>query len=241
MELIYNSPSSEFYKTYLLYREYIGYKKEYSYRKWCSLPEEYKVAALYVQFYNEITLAWYKTKTQWSLEIEGVEIINQYLTKNVEKIMNDKKRFSPRYIYKVAYNCLFCLCIDPTKNKERWEKEESNIKNSDGEEFDLFDTFCDHKSIEGEIKQAQLAEFIDSLDEELQIYVAEVLEELTEYQIISKLKKLDIYQGSVRDKESRNSTISAWNESCKDKIREAFLSSDIINSFPEYCALSSIG
>ena len=64
----------------------------------------------------------------------------QYLEKNVPVIEQDRERFSPAYIYRVAYNCLYCICHDIKRDRERYENETSNVVQNDGEELDLFDT-----------------------------------------------------------------------------------------------------
>ena len=64
----------------------------------------------------------------------------QYLEKNITIIENDPRRFIPNYIYRVAYNCLYCICHDIKIDRIRWETEISNIQMHEGQEFDLFDT-----------------------------------------------------------------------------------------------------
>ena len=207
MSTIFVTSNSEFYNTYKLYREYIGYKHDYSYRQWLRLPERFKAAALYVQFYNEITLAWYKVKTEWSFEEEGVECINQYLLKNVEKIIADKKRFTPQYIYKVAYNCLYCLCIDPTKNKMRYQSETPSSFNVGDDELDWFDYLGEVFDFEEQSIQQSLRNFFDSLDTNLDLYVQYKLGELTEYKLCCKLKAGNYITCNVRDAQSRKQVI----------------------------------
>lgn len=220
MSGVYSSPTSEFYKTYLLYREYIGYKKELSYSRWRRLPERFKAAALFVQFYEQITLAWYKCKTDWSIEEEGVETINQYLLKNVRKIEEDPKRFRPAYIYTVAWNCLYCLCIDPTKNKDRYynETSESFAVNSD-DEISWFDLLGEYENIEENKQQQDLRDFFDSLDEGLQCYIAYVLGELTEVQIVRKLKHLGVIDGNTKDREYRQLVLDDLDKSARIKLK----------------------
>jgi hypothetical protein len=220
MSVVYSNSNSEFYKTYLLYREYIGYEKELSYSRWLRLPDRFKAAALYVQFYDQITLAWYKCKTEWSIEEEGVETINQYLMKNVKKIEEDSKRFRPAYIYKVAWNCLYCLCIDPTKNKDRYYNEtpESFATNSDDEVswFDFVGTIEDFDDLQ---RAQELSDFFDSLDEELQCYLAYVLGELTEVQIVRKLKHLGLIDGNTKDREYRKKVLDELNATAPVKLQ----------------------
>ncbi len=196
MTAIYVDSNSEFYNTYKLYREYIGYTEPYSYRAWMKLPENFKAAALYVQFYNEITLAWYKVKTNWSIEEEGVETINQYLIKNVSKIKGDKKRFKPAYIYKVAYNCLYCLCIDPSKNKDRFLKETSADSIDFEGEMSWYDFIGVDEDAPHIIESSMLKDYFQNCDNSIQIFIEYVLGECTEYQTYCKIKKQVGYEVS---------------------------------------------
>lgn len=122
-----------------------NYTKPLSYEEWLATDHDYKAAVLYCQFYNEITLAWYKLASVYSSESDGVAEVIQYLLKNVDKIIEDGKRFSAAYIYKIVYNCLYCLCRDPNKYKQAYENETSNIAvGAEDTEYDLFDTVVDH-------------------------------------------------------------------------------------------------
>lgn len=59
-------------------------------------------------------------------------------------IDEDPKKFAPNYIYKVAYNCLYCICgHDRQRDKDRMEFETSSIIVKDCTELDLFDTISD--------------------------------------------------------------------------------------------------
>lgn len=131
---------SEFYTTRELFRSFTGYTHPLSFEDWQKSADDSKVAVLYCQFFDQITLAWYKLKSVYSTEEDGVSEVLQYLTKNVPLIMKDRKRFTPAYIYKVAYNCLYCLCRDPNRYKAAYENEMSNLVENGEDELDLFDT-----------------------------------------------------------------------------------------------------
>lgn len=133
--------SNAFKETKNLFIDYTNYSRPLSYAEWLSVPDDNKAAILYVQFYEQITLAWFKTKSFFVLEEDGVSTMLQYLVKNVPIIKENPKRFTPAYIYKVAYNCLYCISHDIKRDIARWENETSNIVTSgDGDELDLFDT-----------------------------------------------------------------------------------------------------
>lgn len=67
-----------------------------------------------------------------------------YITINRHMIAEDPKKFSGAYIYRVAYNCLYCICgHDRQCDKDRIANEVSNTAVVDGVEFDLYDTVVD--------------------------------------------------------------------------------------------------
>ena len=134
---------TQFHQTKVRFREFANYQRPLSYEEWMDAPDECKAAILYVQFYDQITLAWMKTHSVYSDINDGVSEILQYLNKNVEKIKSDRKRFTPAYIYKVAYNCLYCLCRDPNLHRRAYENECSNIVGYGEDELDLFNTVID--------------------------------------------------------------------------------------------------
>lgn len=168
-----------FHDTRNLYIEYTGYTKPLSYEEWAEKPDSLKAAFLFVQFYNEITLAWSKADSlDFGDDAEGVSTVLQYLDKQVKQtqyfrkddpskkasaaylksnpddciqverriIDENPEKFSASYIYKIAYNCLYCICGHDRKcDKDRIENETSAIVMYDGEEFDIFDTYADKK------------------------------------------------------------------------------------------------
>lgn len=141
---------NQFRETRNLYINYLQYTKPLSYVEWVSLPDDHKAAALFVQYFDQIELAWYKAKSLFTSEEDGVYTVMQYLMKNVEIIKANPKRFTPAYIYRVAYNCLYCICHDPIVERIRFETTTSNITyTSSGDELDLFDTTVSiHSDIE---------------------------------------------------------------------------------------------
>ena len=131
--------SREFHETRKLFANYIGYTDPLTYQEWMVVPEEKKIAYLFCQFFNEIELAWYKSKSFYACEQEGVETVIQYLHKNIPRIMDKPSRFSSPYIYRVAYNCLYCISHDRKCDRDRYEKESSNIVVTDGRELNIYD------------------------------------------------------------------------------------------------------
>lgn len=133
-----------FYETRNLFRSYTGYTRPLSYNDWLLVADSDKAAVLYVQFFDEITLAWNKTKSFYALEEDAVSTVLQYLSKNVPILINDPKRFTSAYIYRVAYNCLYCISHDIKRDRERYENETSNIVICGEDVLDLFDTVITH-------------------------------------------------------------------------------------------------
>lgn len=170
---------SEFAKTLELFRNYTHYTTPLSYSDWMAIPEDHKAAVLYVQFYEQITLAWHKVKSFYTLEEDGVETVIQYLIKNVPIIEEDGKRFKSGYIYRVAYNCLYCICHDYKYERERFENECSNIQVlSDDSVVDLFDTVVDDEGMELTIFRNQIWRIVERYadsDEDISKFLDKIL------------------------------------------------------------------
>lgn len=156
---------SPFYATRNLFREYLEYTGPMSYEEWLSVEDDNKAAVLFVQFFEQITLAWHKCKSFYTLEEDGVSTVLQYLIKNTPIIIDDPKRFRPAYIYKVAYNCLYCICHDIKRDRDRFENEVSNIcRNGDNDELDLFDTVVSDETVSDLVNREGFWALIQELD-----------------------------------------------------------------------------
>ena len=132
--------ANAFIETKNLFISYLQYTGPLSFEQWMDVPEDQKAAVLFVQFFDQITLAWYKADSlrRGSAE-DGVSTVLQYLQKNVPIIGSTPKKFTPAYIYRVAYNCLYCICHDIKRDKERFEFERTNIVITNTGEIDLCD------------------------------------------------------------------------------------------------------
>ena len=146
-----------------------------SYEEWMIVPQEHKAAVLFVQYYNEITLAWFKTKSFFVLEEDGVSTMLQYLVKNVPIIENDPKRFKSGYIYKVAYNCLYCISHDIKRDIERYENEVSNIVTSGEDQLDLFDTVSSSQDIDDILAKEEFWKIIENMGLKTQKVINHIL------------------------------------------------------------------
>lgn len=78
---------SEFYATRSILRESTHYTSPLSFEEWKSKPDSLKAGLLFVQFFDEITLAWIKADS-WEIgdPAEGVSTVLQYLEKQVRQI-----------------------------------------------------------------------------------------------------------------------------------------------------------
>lgn len=170
--------NNEFTTTRNLFASYTNYTRPLSYSEWLETADDCKVAVLFCQFFEQITLAWYKLKSVYSLDSDGVSEVLMYLNKNVPMIKADEDRFNPGYIYKVAYNCLYCLCRDMNVKKKVYENEVSNIVSSGEDELDLFNTVIDNESTEVFDMDDRRSEFwsiIESRGKDAIVVVAELL------------------------------------------------------------------
>lgn len=131
--------ADQFKETLNRFREFANYTSPITFESWMNLKSiDKQVAVLYCQFYDQITLAWYKAKADFIPDEEGVSCVLQYLLKNVPIIRKSDKKFNPAYIYTVAYNCMDCLRY-VQRDINRFKHETTNITLYDGEELDLCD------------------------------------------------------------------------------------------------------
>ena len=137
---------SQFFATKKMFANIIGIDNDnesLNYESWMAIPDSYKSAALFVNFYPHIKAAWNSAKGAGVDEEDGIECVLQYLEKNVEKIKSNPNRYTSKYIYSVSWNSMGCL--RRTKSAQlRPRFEVSNIAtDSTDEEFDLFDSVVD--------------------------------------------------------------------------------------------------
>lgn len=137
----------QFVSTYNMFTEYLsGYSKDFrsmTFEDWDKADADDKAALLYVIFYPEITQAWTNAIDGFGVvyvpQEDGVSTVLQYLMKNVDKISADKERYSPKYIYRVAYNCLVLLGVTRRTDKQRSSSELSNEYTDGDKTVNLWD------------------------------------------------------------------------------------------------------
>ena len=153
--------NSQFIQTRKMFRDYLsGYPKTLTYEDWVAANDDDKAALLYVTFYQEVTLAWFNAVTSRNIiyisQEDGVSTVLQYLMKNVEKITADEKRYTPQYIYQVAFNCLLALCNTRSTDQKRSACEVSNEYTEGDTDVNLWDLVpSDDETLETtELKEA---------------------------------------------------------------------------------------
>lgn len=171
--------ANQFYRTRDTFKTLVDYSEPLSYDEWVALDDRFKVAVLYLQFFDQITLAWYKVSSGYATDDDGVETVIQYLSKNVDRIKENPRRFTPRYIYRVAYNCLYCISFD--RKCDKWESENvipAVTYTSSGDEFNLFDIISD-PSVDAPFAEAVRNRFwkeVENMGEDTTTFIANVLD-----------------------------------------------------------------
>ena len=131
--------TNEFYETKMRFTEAIGMTAPISYAQWLALPDTLKAAGLYVNFYEQISLAWSKAKAEFIDDEDGVSTLMQYLMKNVDIIKKNPKKYTPNYVYTVAYNSMGSLRrLKGEQNRYNYTASHY-VQNDKGEDLDLFD------------------------------------------------------------------------------------------------------
>ena len=141
------SKSCSFYQFYETYSLFTSTLQEFTnsnptYEEWLDLPDDLKAASLYVKYFPCIIASWKRASVEYVLDDDAVEVCLQHLQKNVEKIINDAKRYTSSYITKVTYNGMASIRRYAVNKKNAYEKEISVYINSDNPESDtdIFDT-----------------------------------------------------------------------------------------------------
>lgn len=162
-----------------LFAEAIGLSNDagsLAFETWRALKDEYKTAALYVNFYPSIYAATVKAKGSFPMDTdEAVETIIQYLTKNTPIIEANPKKYTPQYINKVTYNCVYCICHDRLIDKQRRELEVSPEIEVDGDVLSLYDTVPDDTEMVDNVLNADIWKIYHQLDEADQLLMLAIM------------------------------------------------------------------
>lgn len=171
---------NEFCDTYNFFMETftnIGVVFPISFEVWKDLPSDLQSSALFINFFPQIYNVWKKLKNEACVDSDSVSEVLMYLQKNVSKILEDPRRFTSAYIYRVSYNCMYYTIMSPytaTSGVNGYYRNTIHgtfIDHSTGEELDLFDATSismDEELTDPE-KSVDYNDFwklIDSLDEQ---------------------------------------------------------------------------
>ena len=161
-----------------------------------------------------------------------------YIVVEKRMIDEDPTRFSGGYIYRVAYNCLYCITgHDRKRDKEKMNNETSSIIIHNGEELNVFDSFVDaDSSIESVLEKNLLeTEFWSIIEDSgapaqkvMRYLLSHDVEDLKAHSSRSKRYKND----PLRDIEVSIDTV----QGILDELREKFLSLPSSSSCGEYIA-----
>lgn len=158
----------------------------------------------------------------------------------VEKRMidEDPTRFSGGYIYRVAYNCLYCIAgHDRKRDKDKMNNETSSIVVHNGEELDVLDSFIDHNSsvesvVAGKAFETEFWSVIEdtgaSAEKVMRYLLSQDLEDLKAHSTRSKRYKND----PLREVEVSLDTV----QDILNQLREKFLDLPSDSCCGEYIA-----
>ena len=160
---------------------------------WMTLDDGLKAAALFVNFYKEVTMAYNALKCYYLDEEDAVSHVCQYFCKNVDKIKKDKKRFANAYIYRVAYNSIFGFVRVPSR-KDFADNTTSQYFSMDGEEHDIFEIIEDNTDC---FSNGEFTKILGNLSDEQKSMVSHLIwgsrlkkaEQRREGEILDSLKK----------------------------------------------------
>lgn len=137
------SNNSQFHATKIMFKEAlsdVSFPLEYN--EWLALDEDLKAAALFVNFYSSITIAWSKYLPAPITSDTAVSTVMQYILKNVEILNKDSNRYTNGYFYTLAYNAI-CGVTRTVNTQNIYNYEMSNYTASteggSDKELDLFD------------------------------------------------------------------------------------------------------
>ena len=164
-----------------------------TWESWMNLDDNLKAAALFVNFFKEVTMAYNALKCYYLDEEDAISHVCQYLIKNVDKIKADRKRFTPAYIYRVAYNCILGFVRVPSR-KDFADNTTAQYFNIDGEEHDIFEIIEDDTDC---FKNAEFTRILENLSDEEKSMVSHLIwgsrlkkaEQRKEKELMDRIKK----------------------------------------------------
>ena len=194
--------ANQFYETKTMFENYTGCTANVRlpYEAWMKLHNPGKdgtdknskaAAALFVMFFDEITLAWSKASADFIQDEDGIECVLQYLQKNVDKIRENRARYTPSYIYRVAYNCMDCLRY-VEREQFRSKLTSSNVvPRGEDDPLDLYDTSPDTFDYDLEFSRRDFWAEIEKLGDETAKVVNHLLNGDSLYKVSARAANRD--------------------------------------------------
>ena len=167
--------TNQFYETRTMFENFTGCtaNERLPYEVWMTFhrpnkdgedPNSKAAAALFVMFFDQITLAWNKARADFVSDEDAIECVLQYLQKNVDIIRANKSRYTANYIYRVAYNCMDCLRYIE-RDKFRSRLESSHLIETDDDTLDLYDTCPEEVDFDLESVKSEMWKLLENEDE----------------------------------------------------------------------------
>lgn len=167
--------TNQFYETRTMFENFTGCtaNERLPYDVWMTFhrpnkdgkdPNSKAAAALFVMFFDQITLAWSKARADFVPDEDAIECVLQYLQKNVDIIRANKSRYTANYIYRVAYNCMDCLRYIE-RDKFRSKLETSHMVDTDDDTVDLYDLQPEEIDFDLEAVKADMWRLLENEDE----------------------------------------------------------------------------
>lgn len=151
-----------------------------SYDEWSIRPDNQKAVLLFVNFFEQIELAWYKERGKHTYEEDGVsEALNTCsylcgLSLKSGKQGNSKinqNSYNPRFIFSAMKNAFNSLNYErkSTRSQYRHPNDEITVcgqytKSSEGDELDIFEFLSDGDDIVSEIESNNFWSIIENMD-----------------------------------------------------------------------------
>ena len=151
-----------------------------SYDDWSERPNDQKAVLLFVNFYEQIELAWYKVRGEHTYEEDGVsEALNtcSYLCglslksgkSGVSKI--NKNSYTPNFIFTAMKNAFNSLNYERKSTRSQYQHPNDEItvcsqysNNSDGDDLDLFQFVGDRTDTVSVIESNNFWSLIEDMD-----------------------------------------------------------------------------
>lgn len=176
--------SNQFKQTRDMFASATGMTESISYEEWATLPTDLKAAALFVNFYDQITLAWYKTKGEHTYEEDGVDEAMHICSKlcGLSTKQNDVMKaacgcaitaatFKPAYMFNAIRNAFSSLNYERKSTRSQYQHPDDEITvqgqyfvGSTGDEEDIFACFSNGETMQEGFERKEFWAVIENLD-----------------------------------------------------------------------------